>query len=291
MAINQSLLNTWMLNEFDIPPMAGQGDPAGGQAPMSDPSQGGGNPMNQDPSIAQQPQGMAPKPKGQEDNPDEDPMSPDMPDQKGDMDFETWRKTYMKESVKGDPEKLTDMLLQVRDSEDLQPGQKTFVNDNYNIQLARGDSSIMAASKEVRGLVKDRLDRNNPATSLVTYITEVLSQYPLLNNIFIKLDGYGAQKGDLHRKYIAALLGAVQVGIGGDVADIMYNTREGYGIYISTRFNSRWGDFFLGDWTLKEDDPERYLSEPELKRLKEGSPEEREVLRRRLVIESMAAKL
>jgi hypothetical protein len=44
----------------------------------------------------------------------------------------------------------------------------------------------------------------------------------------------------------------------------------------------------LGSWSLREDDPERYLSEPELKRLSDGSPQERDVLRRRIVVESIA---
>jgi hypothetical protein len=57
---------------------------------------------------------------------------------------------------------------------------------------------------------------------------------------------------------------------------------------MSTRFNSEWGAINLGNWSLKEDDPERFLSEPEAKRLQEGSPEEKEVLRRRVVIESIA---
>jgi hypothetical protein len=57
---------------------------------------------------------------------------------------------------------------------------------------------------------------------------------------------------------------------------------------MSTRLNSDWGEVALGSWCLREDDPERYLSEPELKRLSEGSPQERDVLRRRVVIEAMA---
>src|ERR1700753_4185530 len=52
--------------------------------------------------------------------------------------------------------------------------------------------------------------------------------------------------------------------------------------------NARWGMLDVGRWSLKEDDPERYLSEPELKRLEEGSPEEKDVLRRRVVMESIA---
>jgi hypothetical protein len=44
----------------------------------------------------------------------------------------------------------------------------------------------------------------------------------------------------------------------------------------------------LGSWSLKEDDPDRFLKDAELERLQGGSPEERDVIRRRVVIESIA---
>ena len=105
--------------------------------------------------------------------------------------------------------------------------------------------------------------------------------------MFVKLTGYGGQKGDLHRKFISALCGAIQVGSGANNEDIIFNEQD-YSIMISTRFNSRWGDVVLGDWSLKEDDAKRYLSEPEQHRLQSGSPEEKDVLRRRIVVESIA---
>ena len=49
-----------------------------------------------------------------------------------------------------------------------------------------------------------------------------------------------------------------------------------------------WGRVDLGKWCLKEDDPERFLSESEQKRLDSGSPEEKEALRHRVVIESIS---
>ena len=68
---------------------------------------------------------------------------------------------------------------------------------------------------------------------------------------------------------------------------LIFNEKD-YAICISTRFNARFGDVHLGQWSLKTDDPERYLKPPELKRLEEGSPEERDVIRRRVVMESIA---
>jgi len=108
-----------------------------------------------------------------------------------------------------------------------------------------------------------------------------------LNHIFLKLNGYGGMKGDLYRKYIASLIGGVQVGSGANSEDVVFNERD-YSILISTRFNATWGKVMLGNWEFKEDDPERFLQPPELEKLEAGSPEEKDVLRRRVIMESIA---
>jgi hypothetical protein len=177
-------------------------------------------------------------------------------------------------------------LNEVRDRDGLESYQRKFVEDNLNIQFLRQNSNIEKASREIRKLLKEQLDQNNPATSVVGHLVDVLATVPQLNNIFIKLNGYGNQKSDLHRKFIAALTGSVQVGSGANNADIIFNERQ-YSIMMSTRFNAEWGNVSIGNWSLKEDDPSRYLSEPELKRLAEGSPEEKDVLLRRVVVESL----
>jgi len=110
---------------------------------------------------------------------------------------------------------------------------------------------------------------------------------PELNNVFIKIKGLLGAKGDMHRKYVASLIGAAQVGNGGNTEDIIYNEKD-YSIRISTRFNDKWGRVEIGKWALKEEDPTSYLTDPEMKRLEDGSPEERDVLRRRIVMESIA---
>lgn len=219
-----------------------------------------------------------------------DPSVPDMPDEDEvndkKKDFETWKKEFLIESVKSDIDKMKTMLLDVRDRE-MTSYQSKFIEDNLQIIFLRENANIDKATKEIRKLIKSELDRNNPATSVVNHICNVLDQQPFLSNNFIKFTGLRAMKGEMHREFIAALLGAVQVSSGVNTEDIIYNEHE-YSIRISTRFNSRFGDVHLGEWVLKEDDPERYLKQVELRRLEEGSPEERDVLRRRIVMESIA---
>ena len=284
--MNRHNLEDWLISEVgeEIPGM---------QAPQTQPGPPPGMPPG-DPNITAPNQQMAPEePQNQAggqpgETPDisNDPQVPDMPQEREEMDFEQWKNKFLKESIKGDVQKMTDMVQQVRDME-LDPYPRKFVEDNLQILFLRQNANIDKAGKEIRKLLRDELDQNNPSASVVNHIFNTLQSMPELSNVFIKMNGLLGSKADLHRKYIAALIGGVQVGAGGDNEDVVFNENE-YAIRISTRFNYRWGKVDLGRWSLKEDDPERYLSEPEQQRLEEGSPEEKEALRHRVVMESVA---
>ncbi|MEI8269818.1 MAG: hypothetical protein WCG45_00455 [bacterium] len=241
-----------------------------------------------DPSAMQQPQ-QEPQ---QEIQPDQnmdvsnDPPAPDMPEDNEEQDFEQWKDSFFKEATRNDVLKLIDMINQVRDLE-LDSYPRKFVEDNLQVCFLRQNSNIDKMCKEVRRLTKESLDQNNPTVSLVNHIFNTMRTMPELNNIFIKLKGLLGMKGDLHRKFVASLTGSVQVGTGGNNEDLIFNDRD-YSIKLSTRYNDKWGKVDLGRWSLKEDDANRYLTEPEQKRLEDGSPEEKEVLRKRIIIESLA---
>lgn len=263
-----------------IPGMPGQGGPPPqqGSPPPGDPNVA--NPADQNPD--QQPQMQ------QNNIPDVsgDPQAPDMPEEQEDQDFEQWKNNYFRESTKDDVNKLVDLIHKVRDM-DLDSYPRKFVEDNLQVCFLRQNANIDKASKEIRRSIKSDLDQNNPAVSIVNHMDTTLQSMPELNKIFIKLKGLLGMKGDLHRKFIASILGGVQVGTGGNIEDVIYNERD-YSIRISTRYNDKWGKVDIGKWSLREDDAERYLTEPEQHRLTEGSPEERDVLRRRVVMESIA---
>lgn len=269
--------NLWLIEELEM-------DQNMGQPQMSPDIQ---QPMDQiSPEMMQQPpnqQEIQPEPP-EEIN--DDPHQPDLPEEHDSPDFEQWKDTFFKESIRGDTNKLLDLIQQVRDL-DLDSYPRKFVEDNLQILFLRQNANIDKACQQIRKLVRDELDHNNPSVSLVNHIHNVLDTMPELNNIFIKLKGLLGAKGDLHRKFIASLIGAVQVGSGGNNEDVIYNERD-YSIRISTRYNDKWGRVEIGRWALKEDDPARYLTEPEQRRLEEGSPEEKDVLRRRVVMESIA---
>lgn len=284
-------INLNIFSEDEYPafsqPDAFNPNPAGEPAGMNSPAPMNPNAGDPNPSITNMP--------GQDDMVDDisdDPDFPDMPEdeeQAEEIDFEVWKKNYFKATIKGDTEELLDLLQMVRSLEGLDDYQNKFVEDNFNIQLIRRLSNVDKASKELRRNLQSSLDKNAPTVSVVNNLVAILETAPMLNEILIKLEGYKSLKGDLHRKFIAALLGAVQVGSGYEMEDIIYNERE-YSISISTRLNARWGNVVLGPWSLKEDDPYQYLKDAELERLRSGSPEEKQVLRRRIVIESISSQ-
>jgi hypothetical protein len=285
---NRINLEDWLAEAGNYASGTNTSDTATGP-PTSDPYQPG-QPTSPsaspggDPNVANQPNKM--------DEPSEepdysaDPQFPDMPEDKKHLDFEQWKKEFIKLSIKGDVQEMKDSILDVR-NRDLESYQNKFVMDNLQILFLREQSNVDKASKEIKKMIREDLDHNNPGVTVVNHLTEVLQTQPLLNNTFIKLTGLGSMKGDLHRKFIAALTGSIQVSGGGDQPDIIYNEKD-FSIKISTRFNARFGDVHIGAWSLSTDDPKRYLKPPELQRLEDGSPEEKDVLRRRVVMESIA---
>jgi len=253
-------------------------------------------PPAQDPTMS--PMGLATDPSAAGPAPEEpaggppvgpEPEAPDMADISDDTDdFHTWRRQFYDLAIKGDANEMLNAISQVRDRK-LDAAERRFVEDNFQILLLRQDANIDKASKEIRKKISEELDRNNPGVSVMQHIMNTLEAYPMLQTIFIKLAGQGGFKGELHRRYIAALTGSIQRGVGSVKPDLIYPARD-YSIDISTRCFTRFGDITVGKWMLQEDDPEKFLSDPELDRLQNGSPEEKIVLRRRVCLESIATK-
>jgi hypothetical protein len=217
-----------------------------------------------------------------------DPQHPDMPHHEEDKDFEEWRNEFFKLAIKGEAQEMIDSCKKMRDRH-LDASQDKFVNDNLHIGWFRQDANIDKLSKAVRKLLKQQIDKNYPSTSLMQHIVTSMDEQPDLYEVFHKLPGFYGMKGDLHRKFLAAILGAVQIGGGGSREDLVYNEKD-YSVNISTRVSTEWGELSLGKWGIQIDDPERFLEEPELARLKDGAPEEKTVLRHRIVLSSIAER-
>ena len=295
--MNISILEAWLINEQD-PVVGGGPDPIAGLPSDSQqaflPGAGAKMPPAEDTNVANlnnkisgsTPEEQEPK---QADKPDSsnDPASPDMPEEMENFDYDTWESDYFKETVKGDTNKLINMIQKVRDY-DLDPHRRKFVEDNLQICFLRQQANIEKVSNDIRKSVKEELDQNNPSVSLTNHIANSLQNAPDISNVLIKLVGLHGLKGDLHRKFIASLLMGVQVGSGGLNEDIIFNQKD-YSIKISTRMNSKFGSIDLGRWFMVADEPEKYLSDSELERMENGAPEEKDVLRKRVIIDSIAS--
>lgn len=276
---NMINLKTWLEQDAPSQEAPDMGPPTGDPT-MS--SMGLATDPNAAGPATEEPAGGAPEP--------EEPTAPDMGDDVSDKsdDFHTWRRDFFELAIKGDTNEMIDAINQMRDR-DLGPTERRFVEDNLQILLLRQDSNVDRASKEIRKKITEELDRNNPGVSVMQHIMNTLESYPMLQTVFIKLAGQGGFKGELHRRYIAALTGSVQRGVGSVKPDIIYSARD-YTIDMSTRCYTKFGDISIGKWMLQEDDPDKFLADPELDRLQNGSPEEKRVLRRRVCLESIATK-
>jgi len=291
---NWLTINDWLIKEEGgqdvlspaLDPLAGGGSgqppadaqnpglPGAGAAPPPAENPNAGNPMEQ----PNQPGNMGELP---------DPITPDMPDeQPKNMNFEMWKGKYFKDSVKGDVNELIESINKIRNT-DLESYPRKFVEDNLQIQFLRQNANIAKAGDVIRKGIRDKIDHNNPCLTLVNNVLAGLQPMPELSNIFIKILGLYTNKADAHRKFIASLLGAVQVGSGGQNEDIILNQKE-YSIRISTRMQSKFGIVDIGKWTMNLQDPEKILSEAEMDRLENGSPSEKDILRKRIMLESIA---
>jgi hypothetical protein len=295
--MNYSILEAWLLNEqdpgFGGGPEALAGVPSDSQQPFL-PGAGAKMPPAEDTNVSNlNDKIIGSSPEEKETNPADkpnassEPASPDMPEEAKDFDYDTWESDYFKETMKADTNKLIAMIQKIRDY-DLDPYRKKFVEDNLQVCFLRQQANIEKVSNEIRKNIKEELDQNNPSVSLTNHIINNIQRSPDVANIFIKLIGFHGMKGDLHRKFLASLLMAVQVGSGGLNEDLIFNQKD-YSIKISTRMNSKFGSIDLGRWFMTADEPEKYLSESELERMEDGAPEEKDVLRKRIIIDSISS--
>ena len=291
------IFENWVLNEQD--PTYGAGPDALAGVPSDsakDPNFFGGsggmsNPMEKGTSITnlnKSSTDTSPEQYKPNSKPDAsfDPEYPDMPQENIPVDFDKWRSEFFKESSKGDVNRLINLINQVRDY-NLDPYRRKFVEDNLQICFLRQQANVEKVSGDIRKLIKEEMDNANPANSLTNHIFNVLQKYPDISNVFIKLNGLYSLKSDLHRKFIASLLCAVQVGSGGVNEDLILNQKD-YSIKISTRMNARFGAIDIGKWYMTVDEPEKYLSDAEIERMDSGSPEEKDVLKKRIIIDSIS---
>jgi len=278
--------NQFVWFEEEMPQgVPGQGMPAQNNAPAQNTPNPQNAPQNAQPTPMPAQQNAQPDTQSQDQNLE---PTPDVPDNEDSPEFNEWRNEFFKLAVQGDTDKMLDSMNEIKEQH-LTTDQNKFVDDNFKILLLRQDANFDKISKNIRRSLKTSLDQEHPGVSLLQIMSPEIESNPILSEIIIKLFGFHGLKGELHRKFIAALTGSIQVGGGGSKEDLVFNEKE-YSINISTRIASTFGEISLGRWSLQEDDANKFLAEPEMNRLQEGSPEERKALVHRVIMESIADK-
>lgn len=223
-----------------------------------------------------------------------DPTHPDIGEDETEhetKDFEKWRGEFVELSQSADTKDMLDSIRPWVAKPNLEPPQAKFVSDNYQILLYREDATVDKAMKETRGLIRKNIDRTYPGTSIMQHLTATIEKFDPIHQVIIKLSAAYGLKAELHRKFLASLLGATQWGGGNRRFDLIYaeNAKpDGLSVDISTRYATEFGQINIGRWALKTTDPEEILSDSEMERLNDGSPDEKRVLRQRITLESMA---
>lgn len=129
------------------------------------------------------------------------------------------------------------------------------------------------------------------AVDLYAIISEEIERFETITNSIIKLPNFYSLKNEMFRKIICALCNGVQISSGGTLEDIFIPIfKNGSGLKVCTRSATSFGNIEIGKWNPQFNDPELFLSKPELNKLQTGSPEEKDVLRKRIIIESISNK-
>src|SRR5690606_9769900 len=146
-----------------------------------------------------------------------------------------------------------------REKMTLSSSQRKFLDDNWEIQRLRTDPVFRDGSKMFFKKIRETFDKNSPSASYVAALADVVGAYPTMRAVMYKLTGYSGMKVELHRKFIAALLGAVQISSNPESSQLITGDKDTRAS-ITTRMATVFGECPIGTWSLKTDDVERFLS-------------------------------
>ena len=170
----------------------------------------------------------------------------------------------------------------------LTPSRRRFIDDNLSVASMLLEASVADFSRKF----KTKIKAAGSFSEAWDDVGSILESNRDLGEAFFKLGRLGAARADAARKLIAALASGAQIGSGGDGPDIIIPTeKNGKGVWLGIKAGVNWSNIEIARWQLSADDPGRYLDEVEAQRLENGSPEERAVIRKRLVVESVSAAL
>lgn len=161
------------------------------------------------------------------------------------------------------------------------PAQQQFVEANL--------SSLSLLDETIVDEIRRKMRKASDVESLFTEIETFLSSYPEMGEAMMRLSSAGPDKPNLLRQLLAATCAGVV--IPGNSGGEVHLPRKGEPIVLRPACVLDWGYVDLGPVKIVSTSPEEYLSKGELRRLDNGSPDEKRILRSRVFVESLADQL
>lgn len=169
------------------------------------------------------------------------------------------------------------------------PAFRTFIAANLSAITLLDESVVVEAQKKIRrGKAADKT-----AEELVAAMEQELTERKELAEAVQRISALGSNRGNSWRQLVAALCGGAVVPgpIGGEVQVPIGSKKRGEILILRPQAYLGWGAVDLGKVGLTSESPTEYLGGEEQTKLGSGAPEERRVLRNRMVIEAIADQL
>jgi hypothetical protein len=183
---------------------------------------------------------------------------------------------------------LEEALLAMRDGAE-GSAHRTFVEMNLSAISLLEETVVVDAQKKIR---RGKNADSSPH-DVFESMEEELSGVKELSEAVQRISALGASRGSAWRQLVAALCGGAIVPgpTGGEVHVPVGGKKQKAVVVMRPQAYLGWGAVDLGGVTMTSESPDEYLGGEERVKLSNGSPEERRVLRGRMVIEAIADQL
>ena len=218
----------------------------------------------------------------------EDPAAGQLPPEASvDTQFTQYVREYAKMVAKysDEPDTLKKMLqVPSLQNFEMTPWQRAFIDSNLSSVSLLHEGFVIEAQKQIKRISGSGGSNTSAFESLFDRIGE-------LQDVFVRLSVAGPDRSNLLRQFMAAVLSGVVVPgpVGGEV--MMAQKKSDEVVSIRPNCYTTWGYVDLGPVTIDGKSMEDYLSESERDKINDGAPEERRVLRNRLLIEAISDQL
>lgn len=203
-----------------------------------------------------------------------------------DSDFYEFMVAYLETAMGkfyNEPDVLRGSLdVAYRHIKKMTPSQRNFIEINRSTASLLEETIFLNIQKSIVKSIRE--------DTLWETMYDFFDSIPEMNAAIQRLPMLGPDKNNLYRQIGAALTrGVVVPGVQG--GEVLFFDKEKEIKRSIFQAYSDWGYMKLGKINIKRDSLKEYLTGDEIQKIEKGSPEEKRVLRNRLVIEAIASQL